>query len=217
MPWLVLKLTGDPFAMGSVIAVAAVPRAVFMLLGGALTDRFSPRVVMLRGPFSVGVPAFADAFLTEGAAGFGTILSALGVGAIIGTVIAGSTRLPPSNRIGILLLLDFVGFGVVLATMMWVRELWIIATMVLVGGILDGYIIVFIITWVQKRIPTHLMGRVMSVVMFFSQGMFPISSALAGVAAGIDLGVMLLVSGSLMIFVAVVGLLFRPLRRLGYD
>ena len=47
LPWLVLKLTGDPLAMGSVIAVAAVPRAVFMLLGGALTDRFSPRIVML--------------------------------------------------------------------------------------------------------------------------------------------------------------------------
>lgn len=47
LPWLVLQLTGNAFAMGTVLALAAIPRALFMLLGGALTDRFSPRVVML--------------------------------------------------------------------------------------------------------------------------------------------------------------------------
>lgn len=47
LPWLVLQLTGDAFAMGAVLAVAGVPRALFMLFGGALTDRFSPRRVML--------------------------------------------------------------------------------------------------------------------------------------------------------------------------
>lgn len=47
LPWLVLQLTGSAFATGTVLALVAVPRAVFMLLGGALTDRFSPRVVML--------------------------------------------------------------------------------------------------------------------------------------------------------------------------
>ena len=42
---LVHPLTGDPLAMGTVIAVAAVPRAVFMLFGGALSDRWSPRPI----------------------------------------------------------------------------------------------------------------------------------------------------------------------------
>lgn len=47
LPWLVLQLTGDALAMGAVLALAGVPRALFMLVGGALTDRFSPRAVML--------------------------------------------------------------------------------------------------------------------------------------------------------------------------
>jgi MFS family permease len=47
LPWLVLKMTGDALAVGGVLAVAAIPRALFMLIGGALTDRFSPRTVML--------------------------------------------------------------------------------------------------------------------------------------------------------------------------
>ncbi len=47
MPWLVLQLTNDPMALGTVLALGGIPRAVFMLLGGAITDRLSPRLVML--------------------------------------------------------------------------------------------------------------------------------------------------------------------------
>jgi MFS family permease len=47
LPWLVLQLTGDALAVGTVLALAAFPRALFMLVGGALIDRFSPRTVML--------------------------------------------------------------------------------------------------------------------------------------------------------------------------
>lgn len=46
-PWLVLQLTNDPMALGTVLALEGIPRAVFMLLGGAITDRLSPRLVML--------------------------------------------------------------------------------------------------------------------------------------------------------------------------
>ena len=47
LAWLVLQLTGSGIALGTVLMVAAVPRAAFMLLGGALSDRFSPRSLML--------------------------------------------------------------------------------------------------------------------------------------------------------------------------
>ena len=43
LPWLVLQMTGDALAVGTVLAVAGIPRALFMLVGGALTDRFSAR------------------------------------------------------------------------------------------------------------------------------------------------------------------------------
>ena len=46
-PWLVLQLTGDPLALGIVLALEGIPRAAFMLIGGALTDRYAPRRVML--------------------------------------------------------------------------------------------------------------------------------------------------------------------------
>ena len=47
LPWLVLSLTGNALAVGTVFATAGIPRALFMLVGGALTDRFSPRSLMM--------------------------------------------------------------------------------------------------------------------------------------------------------------------------
>ena len=47
LPWLVLQLTGNPTQLGLVLAVMALPRAAFMLIGGAVVDRMSPRWVLL--------------------------------------------------------------------------------------------------------------------------------------------------------------------------
>jgi MFS family permease len=47
LAWLALQLTGSGLALGTVLMTAGIPRAVFMLLGGALSDRFSPRTLML--------------------------------------------------------------------------------------------------------------------------------------------------------------------------
>src|SRR5512137_847437 len=46
-PWLTLQLTGDPMTLGIVLALEGIPRTAFMLLGGAITDRISPRLAML--------------------------------------------------------------------------------------------------------------------------------------------------------------------------
>lgn len=47
LPWLVLKMTGDPLVLGTVLAVTSIPRALFILVGGALVDRHSPKRVLM--------------------------------------------------------------------------------------------------------------------------------------------------------------------------
>jgi MFS family permease len=47
LPWLVLQLTGSNLAVGTVLMSAAIPRAVLMLGGGAVSDRVPPRRIML--------------------------------------------------------------------------------------------------------------------------------------------------------------------------
>jgi hypothetical protein len=47
LPWVVLQLTGSGLAMGTVAMAAGIPRAALMLLGGAVTDRTSPRKLLM--------------------------------------------------------------------------------------------------------------------------------------------------------------------------
>src|SRR5258708_16160356 len=52
LPWLVLQLTGSALALGTVMALAGIPRALFMLVGGAFVDRFPPPSVLIFLKFS---------------------------------------------------------------------------------------------------------------------------------------------------------------------
>jgi MFS family permease len=47
LPWLVLQETGSAMAMGAIMMAGAIPRAVLMLMGGALSDRISARKIMM--------------------------------------------------------------------------------------------------------------------------------------------------------------------------
>jgi MFS family permease len=47
LPWLVLQQTGSAVAMGAVMMAGAIPRALLMLMGGAVSDRMSARKIMI--------------------------------------------------------------------------------------------------------------------------------------------------------------------------
>lgn len=50
LTWLVLQMTGSGVAIGTVLMAAAIPRALFTLVGGALSDRLQPnRIASLSG------------------------------------------------------------------------------------------------------------------------------------------------------------------------
>lgn len=48
LTWLLLQITGSGVALGSVLVAAAVPRALFMLIGGAISDRSTPWKLLFR-------------------------------------------------------------------------------------------------------------------------------------------------------------------------
>jgi MFS family permease len=47
LPWLVLQETGSAVAMGAIMMAGAIPRALLMLVGGAVSDHFSARKIMM--------------------------------------------------------------------------------------------------------------------------------------------------------------------------
>lgn len=47
LPWFVLQLSNDAAQLGLSLALLGVPRAVFILIGGAVVDRYSPKRVLI--------------------------------------------------------------------------------------------------------------------------------------------------------------------------
>ena len=47
LPWLILQQTGSAVAMGAVMMAGSIPRALLMLMGGAVSDRISARKIMM--------------------------------------------------------------------------------------------------------------------------------------------------------------------------
>jgi MFS family permease len=66
LPWLVYTLTGSNVMLGTVLLVSGAIRSAFLLMGGALSDRFSPRMLMLAayvlGAVVTGLTALAVHF-----------------------------------------------------------------------------------------------------------------------------------------------------------
>jgi len=98
LPWLVLKLTGDPGALGLVLATMAVPRAVFMLIGGAVVDHFSARTVLLlaRAANALMVAALAAMVLTSAISMPWVYALALGIGLATAFAYPASSAMLPS-------------------------------------------------------------------------------------------------------------------------
>jgi len=63
LSWLTLQITGSGLALGTVLMVGAIPRAAFMLFGGALSDRLSPRRIMIISNISRSIVVAIIAFM----------------------------------------------------------------------------------------------------------------------------------------------------------
>jgi MFS family permease len=97
LPWLVLKISHDPAAVGLVALLQALPRALFMFVGGAVVDRSSPRRILLisRAWNAAFVAALAILVVTGAIQMWEVYVISLGIGLSTAFVYpAGSAILP---------------------------------------------------------------------------------------------------------------------------
>jgi len=176
---------------------------------------FSLFALFYRGPYMIGIPVLCNERFDQGALAFGMVSAAFGLGALLGIVAAGSFARPSERWFGILLLLDMLVLGSSFFVYAIAPSLEWVMFAACFGGLLDGYMMVILISWMQARIPTSMLGRVMSVMMFFNSGFAPISFALAGAAIRISLDGVFWVTGFTLVTLAIVGLMLPVTRRLG--
>ena len=132
------------------------------------------------GPLLVGVPALAAQRLPGGAQAYGAIMSAFGGGSLAGLAVAGAARRPPAALMGHVLLGVCAVFGAGLVVLGFAGSLVAALVPAAFMGFAAGYLAVSFFTWVQARTPQRLMGRMMSLIIFASVGLVPVSQALVG-------------------------------------
>ena len=139
---------------------------------------------LLIGPLMVGIPVLAETRFSQGAAAFGLLISAYGLGNLCGMIVAGSTRRPSSRLFSRLVLVLFAGFGVVIGALVFITSVWVGFALLTVLGVANGYVAVVFMTLLQRITPAAMLGRLMSLVMLAMLGVTPISTALSGVVVG---------------------------------
>jgi MFS family permease len=166
------------------------------------------------GPQSVGMPVLADDRL-EGMRAFGLMMSASGIGAVLGSLIAGV--LTPSNRaLGTMMMLFAVARGVATLLIAFIESSLQGMVLMAIMGLLMGYSSIIFMTWIQSRVQLEFLGRVMSLVMLSVMGLQPLSLAFSGWFIDVvGLSALFIGVGIFMSLAAALALLSRDIRRMG--
>lgn len=163
--------------------------------------------LLMTGPISVGIPVLADTRFSGGAAAFGVVLSAFGGGSLLGVIVAGVRRRPSAQRFPMMMLGMTATMGVGLTMLGALPALVGASLAAFTMGLGQGYVVIQFITWLQLRTPAHLLGRVMSVLMFAVFGLAPLSSAATGALMQWNPPAVMMGAGLLMVAVVAVAAL----------
>jgi predicted MFS family arabinose efflux permease len=129
-------------------------------------------------PYSVLLPVFARDVLHVGASGYGYLMAANGVGALVGALTLASLGDSPHKRK--LFFGGLYGFCAMLLVFALAKVYWLSAVALAGSGF--SMIIFFATanTSVQTRVPDELRGRVMSIYALAFLGLTPFGSLIAG-------------------------------------
>ena len=167
------------------------------------------------GPLLVGMPVLAQLRLAGGAAAFGLVMSAYGGGNLVGILLAGSLPKPGAAQLNRLVVALVTSFGLALMSFAFIISTGLAFAVLLVVGIGNGYFAITAITLLQQRTPAHMLGRIMSLILFANVGLVPVSQALSGLFIKLSLEGLFIGAGLLMIILAVWTALDREARSMG--
>ncbi|WP_299494552.1 MFS transporter [uncultured Shewanella sp.] len=134
----------------------------------------------ITGPIGVGLPIYIKNELKESADSLGFLMSSQALGIFLGVVLAGKFSKVGGLSMGITLLIADCIVGIAITFLSLNSQLYISFVLLFLIGLVTGYSQVILITWVQQQASPHMLGRLMSIVMFIVMGLAPLSSVISG-------------------------------------
>jgi MFS family permease len=164
------------------------------------------------GPEAVGLAWLSANRWDAGPIGYGLLTGGFALGALAGTLIAGSMA-QPRHRSWILTgVAAALGVGLILLGLSPSVGVALLVTVPM--GLAAGLINVLLVSWLQARVEPAMLGRVMSLVMLASVGLAPISLALAGLLVDGAAVLLFVGAGGIVLVAAAFGVLSGAARRL---
>lgn len=158
--------------------------------------------LLFLGPLLIGIPVLANTRLTEGAVAFGLIMSAFAGGNLLGAALAGILPKPDGKQLRWFIPTLTVCYGLALIAFGWIHFTWLALVVMLVLATANGYFTITTMTLLQSLTPRAMLGRLMSLLLFASMGLLPISQAICGAVSRWNLSTLFIGAGVLMLFVA---------------
>lgn len=155
--------------------------------------------LFLTGTIRVGFPLLADRQFAGDVQAFGHMNSAFFGGVVVGMIARRLLPRPPQNLSGLVVLALFAvvptGLILLVLPMTYLATMAVIAVM----GTAFGYVSILVVSWLQRRTPQRLLGRMMAVVTFTSVGLAPLSQTVMGYALDRDLELTFIAVGALVL------------------
>src|SRR5471032_2858639 len=173
--------------------------------------------LFIGGAMQVALPVLANDRL-HGATALGLLMAAHGCGTLLGMALAAiaGARLRLPSFGATILLIDGLA-GLLIAPLGAIDALWQGGLLLLTVGVLAGFMQIAVFTWIQRRIPRHMMGRAMSIFMFIFMGLAPLSAAAAGwLLTRFTLTQMFAGGGALLVLFALGAALFTPMLQIAH-
>ena len=135
-------------------------------------------ILAMMGPFEVLVPFLIKDRLGGGPGDHAMVMAAFGIGGALGSMTMASLRMP-RHYLTVMNLLWGVGC-LPLVVIGSATQIWMIVVAAFVLGAMFSAPMVIWGTLLQRRVPSHMLGRVASLDFFVSISLMPVSMALAG-------------------------------------
>lgn len=167
-------------------------------------------ILVMMGPLEVLIAFLVKDRLGGGPTDHSYVLAAFGIGGALGSLVMASVPMP--RRYLTVMNLGW-GLGALPFVVIGLAEsVWVVIAAALVMGAMFSFPMVIWGTLLQRRVPSHLLGRVASLDFFVSVSLMPVSMALAGpVADAIGLRNTFFIAGLVPGIVAVVAILWARL------
>jgi len=163
------------------------------------------------GPFIVGLATLIDSSFAGGATDLGIVRSCFGGGALLGAIIAGSVVF---KHRGLLLIIITATLGVNLMLISLAQDVIFASLFAGLIGIGDGLINVISFTWLQKTIPSYMLGRMMGLINSSALILAPISYVLTGAIAEINPSLVFIVAGIPVLVITIYLVTIKDFRQL---